>query len=127
MSKKQEQSITILRIEPGQAPVIKEIPNTPEAMQTEVGGYFECIFYPTGCAAVVNEEGKINGMEPNRRIGATIVCGPFFLCCVNHKGEFSSLTKTDIHNFSHLFAEIPTFTGDETELTPGITLIGFQE
>lgn len=49
-------------------PVEKEIPNTLDALQEEVGGLIECVYLDD----VVNEEGKLIGMEPNRRLGSNI-------------------------------------------------------
>ena len=120
-----ENRIKVLKIEPGQAPQVKEIQNDLASLQAEVGGLIECIGFPNGCVAVCNEEGKINGMLPNRRLGADIICGPFFVCDITYDGDFTSLSKSKIAEFSQLFSEIPAFSGQEPELEPGITFIGF--
>ena len=73
-----ENMIKVVKIEVGQPPVAKEMENTLKGIQAEVGGLMECIYLDDGCIAVVNEEGKINGMQPNRRIGADIICGLSF-------------------------------------------------
>lgn len=121
-----ETMLRILKIEPGQAPVVKEIQNDLTSLQAEVGGLIECISFPNGCVAVCNEEGKLNGMPPNRWLGADIICGPFFVCDTTCDGEFASLSKSKIAEYSQLFADIPEFTGQEPELQPGITFIGFE-
>lgn len=121
-----ENKIKVLKIEPGQAPQVTEIQNDLASLQAEVGGLIECISFPNGCVAVCNEEGKINGMLPNRRLGADIICGPFFVCDTTHDGEFASLSKSKIAEYGQLFAEIHEFTGQEPELEPGITFIGFE-
>lgn len=118
-------TIIILKIEPGQPPAIKEICNDLAGIQAEVGGCFECISFPNGCVAVCNDEGKLNGMPPNRRLGADILCGPFFVCDTSYDGEFTSLGKSKIAEYSRLFSEIPEFTGQEPELEPRMTFIGF--
>lgn len=117
--------IKVLKIEPGQPPVAKKIGNDLDALQTEVGGLIECISFPNGCVAVCNEEGKLNGMPPNRRLGADIICGPFFVCDTTRNGDFSSLSKSKIAEYSQLFAEAPAFSGEEPELEPRMTFIGF--
>jgi len=38
---------------------------TLSEMQALVEGYIECIFFNDDCVAVVNEEGKIKGMQHN--------------------------------------------------------------
>lgn len=120
-----ENKIKVLRVEPGQPPAVKEIGNDLASLQAEVGGLIECISFPNGCVVVCNEEGKLNGMSPNRRLGLDIICGPFFVCDTTRNGDFSSLSKSRIAEFSQLFAEAPVFSGEEPELEPRMTFIGF--
>lgn len=121
----EENKIKVLKIEPGEAPAVKEIGNDLQSLQAEVGGLIECISFPNGCVVVCNEEGKLNGMPPNRRLGADIICGPFFVCDTTRSGDFSSLSKSEIAEYSQLFSEVPTFSGTEPELEPRMTFIGF--
>ena len=75
-----ENTIRVLKIEPGKAPYVKEIEKDYRASQREVGGLIDCFGFGDGCIAVLNDESKINGMEPNRRCRNDIICGPFFIC-----------------------------------------------
>lgn len=120
-----ENKIKVLSVVPGQPPTVKEITNDLASLQAEVGGLIECISFPNGFVAVCNEEGKLNGMPPNRRLGADIICGPFFVCDTTRNGDFSSLSKSKIAEYSQLFAEAPAFSGEEPELEPRMTFIGF--
>jgi hypothetical protein len=120
-----ENEIRVLKVEPGLLPAVKEIGNDLDSLQAEVGGLIECISFPNGCVVVCNEEGKLNGMQPNRRLGADIICGPFFVCDTTRSGDFSSLSKSKIAEYSQLFFEVPVFSGEEPELEPRMTLIGF--
>ena len=120
-----ENMITVLKIEVGEPPKIKEIPNELSGLQHEVGGLIECVYLDDGSIAVVNEEGKLNGMEPNRKLGADIICGPFFICGDSLDGDFASLSEEQIQKYSEKFAEISAFTGEEPELEPRIEVIGF--
>jgi hypothetical protein len=120
-----ENMIRVLKIEPEQAPAVKEIQNDLASLQAEVDGLIECISFPNGCVVVCNEEGKLRGMQPNRRLGADIICGPFLVCDTTYDGDFTSLSKSKIAEYSQLFSEIPAFSGQEPELEPGITFIGF--
>lgn len=120
-----ENKIKVLSVEPGQPPAVKEIGNDLRSLQAEVGGLIECISFPNGCVVVCNEEGKLNGMQPNRRLGADIICGPFFVCDTTRNGDFSSLSKSKIAEYSQLFFEVPAFSGEEPELEPRMTFIGF--
>ena len=74
-----EKTIRILKIEPQNLPYEKEIANDLEGIQGEVEGLFECIYLDDNCILVCNEEGKLNGMELNRRVGNDIIAGPFFI------------------------------------------------
>ncbi|WP_312102471.1 DUF3846 domain-containing protein [Pygmaiobacter massiliensis] len=120
-----ENKIKVLRVAPGQPPAVKEIGNDLHSLQAEVGGLIECISFPGGCVVVCNEEGKLNGMPPNRRLGADIICGPFFVCDTTRSGDFSSLSKSKIAEYSQLFSEVPVFCGEGPELEPRMTFIGF--
>ena len=120
-----ENMITVLKIEVGEPPKIKEIPNELSGLQHEVSGLIECVYLDDGSIAVCNEEGKLNGMEPNRRLGADIICGPFFICGDSLDGDFASLSDEQIQKYSEKFAEIPGFTGKEPELEPRIVVFGF--
>lgn len=60
--------IKILKVEPGKPPCVKEIANDFKASQEEVEGDIECVGFGDGCVAVINAEGKLNGMQPNRRM-----------------------------------------------------------
>lgn len=44
-----------------------------------VEGLFDCLYLDNNCILVCNGEGKINGMELNRRVGNDIIAGPFFI------------------------------------------------
>ena len=63
--------IKILKVEPGKPPCVKEIANDFKASQAEVEGDIECVGFGDGCVAVINAEGKLNGMQPNRRMVMT--------------------------------------------------------
>jgi hypothetical protein len=120
-----ENMIKVVKVEVGQTPIVKEIANDLNALQAEVGGLIECVYLNDGCIAVVNEEGKIKGMEPNRRIGEDIICGPFFICGDTADGDFTSLSEEQTEKYSQQLAEIEQFAGDEPELNPCMTFIGF--
>ena len=69
----------ILKVEVGKEPYEKEISHDLESIQREVEGLFEPVYLEAKVVLCCNEEGKINGMKPNRRVGRDIICGPFFL------------------------------------------------
>lgn len=123
---KDDNKIRVLKIEPGKMPYEKEMVNDLEGIQAEVDGLFECVYLEDGCIAVVNEEGKLNGMELNRRIGNDIIAGPFFICGDSEDGEFVSLTDAECEKYMGEFKGVPEFSGDEPEAQPRMTFISFK-
>lgn len=116
----------ILKVEPGQVPYEKDIPNTLESIQAEVGGgLFQPLYVGEGIVLCCNEEGKLNGMESNRWLGNDIVCGPFFLVWDSESGNFVSLTDDQLALGMETFAEPEQFTGEETELEPWMEFYTF--
>ena len=123
---KNENTIKVLKIEPGKMPYEKEMVNDLEGIQAEVDGMFECVYLENNCIAVVNEEGKLNGMELNRRIGNDIIAGPFFICGDSADGEFVSLTDAECEKYMGEFKGVPEFSGDEPEAQPRMMFVSFK-
>ena len=68
----------ILKVEPGKARMRKRWRRAWKAIQREVEGLFHPLSMGDGVILCCNDEGKLNGMQPNRRLGDDIICGPFF-------------------------------------------------
>lgn len=75
----------ILKKEPGGVYYAKEIENTLEAMQAEVGGYIETVRFTTDCCIICNGEGRLLGLPYNDYILGIDLVGPIFF--VGTKGE----------------------------------------
>lgn len=120
-----EEKIRILKIEPQKLPYEKIIDNNLEGIQGEVEGLFECVYLDDNCILVCNEEGKLNGMELNRRVGNDIIAGPFFIVGDSMDGEFISLTDEQVEQYTNEFGQIQEFTGEEPEAQPWMEFIGF--
>jgi len=111
----------ILKVEPGRAPYEKEISNSLRSIQAEVGGgLFQPLYVGDGMVLCCNEEGKRNGMQPNRWLADDIICGPFFLVGEDGAGNFVSLTDEQLALGMDVFAQPEQFTGEEPELEPKI-------
>ena len=98
--------INVLIVEPYKLPYEKEIPNTLEAKQKIVGGYIEqtCILDDDSVFLICNEEGKINGMRPNRDIGYDIIFGPFIIVGdSDENGNYTSLSEEQIEKYKKKF------------------------
>lgn len=106
MSKEKE--ITGVLIEPNHIPQTITIENKLEALQQTVGGLIECFDISENTTIICNEEGKINGMKPNRAIRTEgqildIIAGNMFVVNFNDEGEFCSLTDEQISEITEKF------------------------
>lgn len=101
-----EEKIKCLLVKPYELPEELVIDNTLEAKQKLVGGWIEQAFIPKDDSVVLicNEEGKINGMKPNRDIGHDIIFGPFLIVGNDFEnGGYKSLTEDQILNYKIRF------------------------
>ena len=120
------EKISVILIEPGKYPKLIEIEDTLEAMQETVGGYIEEYMpFDDEVAIICNEEGKLSGMQGNRRLGKDIIAGPFFI--VGEDGdEFRSLTDEETKENLKRFAEPEDISQEEVEnaMSAGIMFFG---
>ncbi|MDE7261239.1 MAG: DUF3846 domain-containing protein [Oscillospiraceae bacterium] len=109
-----ERSIRVLKIEPGMAPEIMDIPNTLDVLQAAVGGYIETVTLDTNAVLVCNEEGTLNGLPANRQVGGDTIAGTFLIVGAED-GEFASLSDSDAAYYAEKFAQLmPSYaTPDE--------------
>ena len=98
----------VIIVKPFTQPNTKEIKGDLESMQRIVGGYIEAIypFDDEEIALVCNEEGKLEGLQPNRFIlnrntgVCDFICGDFFLCYAPQGGEnFESIPDNLIQHY----------------------------
>lgn len=112
----------VLVVAPHKRPYIQKIDNSLRPMQDIVGGLIEVIKLDKTTALVCNEEGKIKGLEGNRRVGSDIIAGTFFICGSNEEGEFLSLNDEQVFKYSKRFNEPEYYTQDEVEETFSIEI-----
>jgi hypothetical protein len=118
-------TLRVLRVEPGNAPEEKVIGADLESLQTEVAGLIECVYMNDDIILVCNEEGKLNGMKLNRRLGDDIICGPFFLVSDDGEGDFASLNDRQMDALKERFAQPEQFADFEPDAVPRIRFITF--
>lgn len=104
----------VLLVEPGQKPRSVEIENSLEAKQTAVGGLIEVVSppnHPDDAVLICNEEGKLIGLKPNRKICLDngtpydIICGTFFICRAPADSEgFEELTEEQIALYTKMYS-----------------------
>ena len=105
------ETIRVVLLEPGKLARAADIDASLEGMQMAVGGgLIEPVYiFDEAVCLVCNEEGKINGMTPNRALRddetgkiVDIVCGPCFIC--DCSGEsFGSLSPEQLDRYSRQF------------------------
>lgn len=116
--------LTVVMVEPHKAPYVTKIDDELSALQKAVGGYIEVVGNGYGTLIICNEEGKLKGLEGNRRIrdGASVIADTFFV--VGDNGEnFRSLTESEVVKYMDRFKEIEDISQDEVESDMGITFI----
>jgi len=93
----EEKGMTVVACYPGKTAQVIEIEGGLEGMQKFVGGFIEAVYpFDDPVAIVCNEEGKLNGMKPNRALYTEdgemfdIVAGPMFVCGLGEE-NFASL------------------------------------
>ena len=76
-----QRKLRALLVKENELPEEVEVPNNLSSLQKMVDGLIEYYYMPDIEDAVIicNEEGKINGMGPNRDIGHDIIFGPFLV------------------------------------------------
>lgn len=116
------EKLTVVMVEPHKTPYVTEIADTLSALQKAVGGYIEVVGNGDGTLIICNEEGKLQGLEGNRRIhdGMSIIAGTFFV--VGDDGEnFRSLTESEVKRYMDRFKNPEDIDQDEVEADMGIT------
>lgn len=109
------EKIKAIAIRPKEKPEVIEIDDELKAYQEFVGGYIQVEYpWPDTVGIVCNDEGKMNGMQPNRALYDDegemydIVCGPFLIVGLEDEG-FASLTDEQIEKFTKRFASPEAF------------------
>lgn len=103
-----QRKLRALLVKENELPEEVEIQNNLSSLQKMVDGLIEYYYMPDIEDAVIicNEEGKINGMGPNREVGRDIIYGPFLIVGDDpDMGENRSLTEEQITKFKEMFNE----------------------
>ena len=113
--------ITVLMVEPGKHPTVTTLKDDLDSLQKAVSigadyqGLIEIISIGNGDCIMCNEEGKLIGLNGNRRLGNDILVGVFYVMSENEDGELLSLSERKIKRYTELFWEPETFDRAEIE------------
>ena len=103
---KKENEIRVLMVEPHEHPKEFLLKNTLQAMQEAVGGLIDIVdIDDDGTCLLLNDEGKLIGLEGNRRIGDDVIVGNFYVCGSNEDGELASLIEAEMEKYKEMFWE----------------------
>ena len=120
-----ENVLKVLKVKPHEHPEVYMLKNTLEAMQEAVGGYIDIIGLDGSVCILLNDEGKLIGLEGNRRIGSDIIVGDFFVCGSDEEGNLTSLSEGEL-KYTKFFYEPQEFTKEEIEETTVIEFYTFE-
>lgn len=104
-----QKRIRVLKVEPGKEPTLAMLNNNLDDLQKAVSigapsqGLIEIIDLEDDVCLLLNEEGKLIGLEPNRRLGKDILCGTFYVIGQDRCGNLTSLSETKMQKYAKLF------------------------
>lgn len=107
-----EKQVKALMIEPNKSPCVVELMTDLDSLQKAVSigapeqGLIEFVYLEDNVSLLLNEEGKLIGLEPNRRLGDDILCGVFYVVAENDEGELISLSEAQVEHYSKMFEHI---------------------
>lgn len=109
------QTVTMLLVNPGEAPKEVQLSSELKALQKAVKGMIEVTYpFKEPVAIICNDEGKINKMELNRALRDEkgevydIIAGPFLVAGLA-EDDFRSLTKDELNRFEKRFHQPEAF------------------
>lgn len=116
-----KKEIKALMIEPGKHPVVTVLNDDLDSLQKAVSigadyqGLIEIIGIGNSDCILCNEEGKLIGLEGNRRVGSDIIAGVFYIMSEREDGELVSLSEEKIKYYTEKFWEPEVFDSAEIE------------
>lgn len=118
-----ETTVKAVKVEPGVTPCIIDLGTDLNSLQKAVSigadyqGLIEFVFLGDNVSILCNEEGKLIGLAPNRRLGDDILCGVFYVVAENEDGELISLTTAQQEHYAKIFESIEHFDQAEIDST----------
>ena len=104
-----QERITALMVAPGAVPQVVTLKTDLDSLQKAVSiganyqGLIEIISLGDGTCLLCNEEGKLIGLEGNRRFGNDVIVGVFYVVGESEDRELISLSEEKIALYEELF------------------------
>ena len=118
-----KKELKVLMVEPGKHPKVTTLKDDLDSLQRAVSigadyqGLIEIISIGNGDCLLCNEEGKLIGLEGNRRLGNDIIVGVLYILSEDSDGNLVSLSDKKIQYYTELFWEPERFDRTEIEAT----------
>ena len=118
-----EKTVKAIKVEPNKRPCVIDLNTDLDSLQKAVSigapdqGLIEFVYLEDNVSILCNEDGKLIGLEPNRRLGDDILCGVFYVVAENEDGELKSLTPAQQEHYSQMFEEPDIIGNDEVSNT----------
>ena len=118
-----EKQIRALMVEPMESPKLVTLQNDLDSLQKAVSigapdqGLIELVYLEDNVSILCNEEGKLIGLAPNRRLGDDILCGVFYVVAEDEDGELVSLTSEQVEKYSEFFGTFESIPEEEVDHT----------
>lgn len=112
-----ESMIRVLKIEPHKEPQVIHIKNSLESLQKEVNGYLEIVVLSPTAMMVFNEEGKIIGLEGNRRFNNDVIVGNIIIAGIDDNRDTCSLSDAELKTYMERFKQPEEISQEEIDST----------
>lgn len=112
-----ESMIRVLKIEPHKEPQVIHIKNSLESLQKEVDGYLEIVVLSPTAMMVFNEEGKIIGLEGNRRFNNDVIVGNIIIAGIDDNRDTCSLSDVELKTYMERFKQPEEINQEEIDST----------
>ena len=115
--------ITVLKVAPMCIPEVVTIKNDLRSLQEAVSidapyvGLIEIVGIDAKTCILCNEEGKLIGLQPNRRFGFDVLYGVFYVVGQDSRGNLTSLSPAAMEKYQKIFALPEIIDSEETEVT----------
>lgn len=113
-----QKEIKVLMVEPGEYPRETVLQNDLASLQKAVSigsehqGLIEIIGIDDRVCILCNEEGKLIGLDGNRRVGNDIIAGVFYVVGEDGWGNLVSLPDGEMEKYRKQFGEPELFTDE---------------
>ena len=113
--------VTVLMVEPDMHPKVIQLRTDLDSMQKAVSigadhqGLIELLPLDKDIFLLCNEEGKLIGLQGNRRIGADVIAGVFYVVGRNSCGDLVSLSEEQIGVYKARFWEPESLSAQDVE------------